>query len=108
MDVQLLASFNAFSDEKLKKHNLFATSHLFLDVYCLKPGQSQKAHAHADSDKIYVVLEGTCRFQVGGKSAEHGPGAAVLAPAGSEHGVENTGTANARLLVTLCPPPSHR
>lgn len=105
MDVQQLSAFTQFADDKLKKHNLFQTSRFFLDVYCLKPGQSQKPHAHAGSDKVYVVLEGTCRFRVGAETAEHGPGAAVFAPAGSEHGVENAGLENARLLVMMTPPP---
>jgi oxalate decarboxylase/phosphoglucose isomerase-like protein (cupin superfamily) len=65
MDVKHLSNFRAFSDEKLKKHNLFQTPRFFLDVYCLKPGQSQKPHAHADADKVYVVLDGSCRFTVG-------------------------------------------
>ena len=47
MDVRHLSDFQAFSDDKLKKHNLFQTARFFLDVYCLKPGQSQKPHAHA-------------------------------------------------------------
>ncbi len=105
MDVKDLAAFIGFSEEKLKKHNLFQTERFFLDVYCLRPGQAQKPHAHADADKVYVVLEGTCRFTVGDQTGEHGPGAAVFAPAGSQHGVLNPGPENARLLVMMTPPP---
>jgi quercetin dioxygenase-like cupin family protein len=106
MDVRHLSTFRDFSDEKLKKRNLFQTSRFFLDVYCLKPGQAQKPHAHADADKVYVVLDGTCRFTVGSEQADHGAGAAVFAPAGSSHGVENASEADARLLVMMTPPPS--
>ncbi len=108
MDVRHLPDFSAFSEEKLKKHNLFETPRFFLDVYCLKPGQSQKPHAHEGSDKVYVVLEGRCRFAVGKETAEHGVGAAVLAPSGVDHGVENLGPADARLLVMMTPPPPKR
>ena len=87
MDVKHLSDFSGFSPDKLKKHNVFQSGRFFLDVYCLMPGQAQKPHTHASSDKVYLVLEGSCRFQVGGESAVHGPGAAVSAPAGAEHGV---------------------
>lgn len=107
MDVKQLGAFTAFADDKLKKHGVFATERFFLDVYCLKPGQVQKPHVHAGCDKVYVVLEGRCRFRVGEDSGEHGEGAAVLAPAGIEHGVENTSSQNARLLVLMTPPPPH-
>ncbi len=101
-----LSAYRAFADDKLKKHNLFQTSRFFLDVYCLKAGQAQKPHAHAGSDKVYLVLDGKCRFTVGQETAEHGAGAAVFAPAGSSHGVENPGPEDARLLVMMTPPPA--
>jgi quercetin dioxygenase-like cupin family protein len=106
MDVKQLSAFSAFSSEKLKKHPVFQTSRFWLDVYCLKVGQSQTAHVHAESDKVYVVLEGSCRFTVDGQSAVHGTGAVVLAPAGKSHGVENVGPSDARLLVLMTPPPA--
>lgn len=105
MQTRQLSELTQFSDDKLKKHNLFTTPRFFLDVYCLEPGQSQKPHAHAASDKVYVVLDGRCRFRVGGETAEHGVGTAVIAPAGVEHGVDNISGDNARLLVMMTPPP---
>lgn len=107
MDVKDLSHYTAFSPEKLKKHNLFGTERFFLDVYCLAPGQAQKPHRHAASDKVYLVLEGRCRVQLGAEEATLGPGASVLAPAGVEHGVANDGPDNARLLVFMTPPPEH-
>lgn len=106
MDVKHLSEFRGFASEKLKKHNLFETERFFLDVYCLKSGQAQKPHVHSGSDKVYVVLEGRCRFLVGGDDATHGAGAAIFAPAGVEHGVENPGPEDARLLVMITPPPT--
>lgn len=101
-----IADFRGFAAEKLAKHNLFQTERFFLDVYCLRQGQAQKPHAHEGADKVYVVLEGTCRFTVGDEVAEHGAGAAVFAPAGVLHGVENDSGSDARLLVWMSPPPS--
>ncbi len=106
MDVKHLTEFRATAADKLKKHNLFQTERFFLDVYCLLPGQAQKPHQHASSDKVYVVLEGRCVFTVGEESAEHGEGASVFAPAGESHGVQNQSGAPARLLVMMTPPPS--
>jgi quercetin dioxygenase-like cupin family protein len=105
MDVKQLQSFAAFGDDKLKKHNLFETDRFFLDVYCLKPGQAQKAHAHPDSDKVYVVIEGQCEASVGAEKQNVAEGAAVFCPAGSEHGVFNNSNGNVRLLVMMTPPP---
>jgi mannose-6-phosphate isomerase-like protein (cupin superfamily) len=106
MEVKQVSSFAAFAEGKLQKHNLFTTPRFFLDVYCLLPGQAQKPHAHADADKVYVVLEGACLFTVGDEQASHGAGAAVLAPAGVSHGVLNDSGAPARLLVMMTPPPT--
>ena len=105
MNVQHLSAFTQFAEEKLKKHNLFTTERFFLDVYCLAPGQAQKPHAHEGSDKVYLVLDGKCRFTIGVEQATHGPGAAVLAPSGVPHGVVNDGPEPARLLVLMTPPP---
>lgn len=105
METRRIDEVRGFAEAKLAKHNLFQTPRFFLDVYCLLPGQAQKAHVHADADKVYVVLEGRCRFQVDEEREEHGPGTAVFAPAGRVHGVENAGDAPARLLVWMSPPP---
>ena len=72
-----------FDAAKMQKLSLFETERFFCDVYCLEPGQSQKAHAHAGSDKVY----------------------AVLAEAGSEHGIENRSAARAAVLVFMAPKP---
>ena len=107
MDVKHLSAFQGFSAEKLQKHNIFQSGRFFLDVYCVAPGQAQKPHRHAMSDKVYLVLEGHCRFRIGAEEQSHGPGATVFAPAGVEHGVTNDGPDNARLLVLMTPPPEH-
>jgi mannose-6-phosphate isomerase-like protein (cupin superfamily) len=107
MDVRTIFDACHFSPEKLQKVNLFATAELFLDIYCLEPGQSQKVHKHESSSKIYVVLEGLGRFHVGDETKEVGPGQAVLARAGEMHGVENATSERLVLLVSIAPPPQH-
>lgn len=103
--VQHLPDIRGFSDAKLQKHNLFTTGRFFLDVYCLRPGQAQTAHAHAGSDKVYLVLEGRPTVELDGESRELREGDAVLCPAGSSHGVRNAGATDARVLVLMTPPP---
>ncbi|MFQ5894566.1 MAG: cupin domain-containing protein [Nitrospinota bacterium] len=94
-----------FSPEKMQKSNPFETERLFCDVYCLEPGQSQKAHAHAGSDKIYCVLEGRARVRVSDEERTLGPGEIALAREGLEHGVRNDGPGRASLLVLMAPKP---
>ncbi len=95
-----------FSDEKMKKVNLFESPHLFCDVYCLKPGQSQKVHSHAANDKIYLALSGTAHVTLGDDTVPLPPGQLAIAPAGVPHGVENRSAANATLLVIMAPNPN--
>lgn len=94
-----------FDAAKMQKLNLFQTSRFFCDVYCLEPGQSQRPHRHDGADKVYAVLEGEVRVSVGADSALLGAGAAVLAPAGVDHGLENPGPARAAVLVFMAPAP---
>jgi len=95
-----------FRPERLARVGLFEVPQLFLDLYCLEPGQEQRPHVHADAAKIYYVLEGEGTFLVGGETRRLGPGHAVLAPAGSEHGVRNDGGGRVQLLVMMAPNPN--
>jgi len=106
--IQHLQDHRAFSDAKLQKHNLFTTGRFFLDVYCLRPGQSQTPHVHPTSDKVYLVLEGTPTVEVEGKRQELREGDAVLCPAGTSHGIRNAAPRDARLLVMMTPPPEQK
>lgn len=107
MEIRTVLDARRFSPEKMQKVNLFATTELFLDVYCFEPGQAQKVHVHEKSAKYYVVLEGRARFEVGGEAKSLGPGQAVLARAGEPHGVQNVTDDRLVLLVGMAPPPDH-
>jgi mannose-6-phosphate isomerase-like protein (cupin superfamily) len=106
MEVRSIPDVVAFSEEKMKKNALFDSSHLFYDVYCLLPGQSQKVHAHEGSDKVYYVLRGTGRFRVGEEERDLGAGNVVIARAGDGHGVRNETQEELVILVTMAPRPS--
>ena len=96
-----------FDGARMAKIALATTTRAQLDLYCVAPGQSQKPHTHGDQDKIYYVLEGAGRFSLAGKDLRLGPGEALVAPAGVEHGVLNDGTDPLLVLVVVTPPPPH-
>ena len=106
MDSKPIKEAISFSEEKMQKNTLFESPRLFYDLYCLLPGQSQKVHAHEDSDKIYYVLKGAGRFTVGDEERDLPEGHAVIAPAGEPHGVQNETQEPLVLLVTMAPRPS--
>lgn len=95
-----------FDERRMAKVNLYESPRLFCDVYCLLPGQEQRAHAHADNDKIYHALTGTCRVQIGGETRDLAPGETAIAPAGAIHGVVNASQGPATLLVVMAPSPN--
>ena len=105
MKVIALSDFQQFSQEKMKKNNLFETTRFFCDIYCFEPGQEQKGHIHGDQDKVYIVLEGEGTFQVGAEKRVLGSGQGTLAPAGEEHGVKNHTTQRLKVLVFVAPNP---
>lgn len=94
-----------FSAEKIAKNPLVESDKFFFDLYCLEPGQEQKAHRHDASDKIYLVLEGKADVSVGAQRAELGPNEGVFAPSGSDHGIRNSSAARAVVLVFMSPKP---
>ena len=106
MEVFALDKMKNFSKEKMKKVKLFDTKNFFCDLYCLKPGQSQKIHAHQGADKVYFVLEGIGNFSIGDKKKTLKNGTAVLAPSGVLHGVVNDSDSNLTLLVFMAPNPN--
>jgi mannose-6-phosphate isomerase-like protein (cupin superfamily) len=107
MQIVDVAGRARFADEKMQKVGLAETDRLYFDLYCLKPGQTQKVHSHIGSDKIYYVLSGRASVRIGEEEAELTPGQAVLAPSGSEHGVANRAGEPLSLLVFMAPKPSH-
>jgi quercetin dioxygenase-like cupin family protein len=96
-----------FSPERMAKITLGATARVHLDLYALEAGQAQKVHTHDDQDKVYVVLEGRGRITVGASEETLEAGEAIVAAAGTPHGVVNDSGARLLLLVLVSPPPLH-
>ena len=93
--------------DKMAKIALSTTTRAQLDLYCLAPGQAQKAHVHDDQDKICYVLEGRGTFTLDGTEETLEPGEAIVARAGASHGITNAGTSPLLVLVVVTPPPAH-
>src|SRR5262245_24363590 len=91
--------------EKMYKSTLYESSRLLLGLNCLDPGQSDRAHTHADQDKFYYVIEGEGEFSLGGDTLTARAGQTVLAPAGVPHGVTNNGSQRLVILMGLTPWP---
>ena len=94
-----------FSDDKMQKIPLFDSAKYFCDLYCLKSGQDQRIHSHAESDKIYFVLRGKGRFHIGGEEQDLNAGQSVIARPNEAHGVRNVSADDLVLLVFMCPRP---
>jgi len=94
-----------FSDDKMQKIPLFDSAKYFCDLYCLKSGQDQRIHSHAESDKIYFVLRGKGTFHIAGEEKELGAGEIVIARPGEVHGVRNATAEDLVLLVFMTPRP---
>ena len=105
MEVQNTADLVRFSAEKMQKVPLFDSPNYFFDLYCLKSGQDQRIHSHAESDKIYFVLRGKGVFHVAGEEKELGSGQTVVARPGQNHGVRNASGEDLVLLVFMTPRP---
>ena len=98
-------AYTGSNPDKFFKSTLFQSQRLLLGLNCLEPGQTQAAHAHADQDKFYFVVEGEGEFAVGEERRMAAPGFTIWAPAEVEHGVTNTGAQRLVLLVGIAPAP---
>ncbi len=106
MDTRKITEMAQFGSEKMAKVNLFESSRMFCDLYCLEPGQKQKVHSHDDNDKIYYVVEGQGLFTIGREDRLLQTGEIVCAFSGEPHGVENTSSERLICLVFMAPHPS--
>lgn len=102
-----IADAMKFGPDKMKKNGVFETEGMFCDLYCFEPGQSQNVHTHEGSDKIYFVLQGRGRFQIGAEERDLREDEIAIAPSGEKHGVGNPGPERLVLLVFMAPKPSH-
>ena len=95
-----------FRADKMGKSTLFDGGSMMVGLNAFEPGQEHALHAHEGMDKLYYVLQGGGRFQVGDESRDVEAGALVIAAAGVPHGVVNDRPQRLVVLAVLAPPPS--
>jgi quercetin dioxygenase-like cupin family protein len=105
METRNIGDLINFSADKMQKVPLFDSTKYFCDLYCLRPGQDQRIHSHAESDKIYFVLRGKGVFHIAGEEKELASGETVVARPGQDHGVKNASADDLVLLVFMTPRP---
>jgi mannose-6-phosphate isomerase-like protein (cupin superfamily) len=71
----------------------------------LAPGQATQRHYHAETEEIYVVLEGMGEMEVAGARASVAPGDAILIPPGAWHQIRAN---EAELRFLCCCAPAYR
>jgi mannose-6-phosphate isomerase-like protein (cupin superfamily) len=67
------------------------------------PGAGPPRHRHHDADEMYVVLEGSFRFELDDRIEPAPTGAFVFVPRGTPHCFQNVGTTDGRFLVMFTP-----
>jgi mannose-6-phosphate isomerase-like protein (cupin superfamily) len=73
----------------------------------LAPGQATERHYHAQTEELYVLLDGAGEMEVDGATRTVGPGDAILIPPGAWHQIRATGSGELRFLCCCAPPYSH-
>lgn len=94
--------------EGMGKSTIYQSTHLLVGLNAFEPGQSHALHAHADMDKIYLVMEGQGLFLLEGSEVAVATGEMLVAPAGVPHGVRNDSGARLLVMAVLAPGPRPR
>jgi quercetin dioxygenase-like cupin family protein len=98
-------AFKKFTLKKMAKVGLCDSSRMFCDLYCMLPGQAQKVHAHAESDKVYYVVDGSPTLIIGDEERILSSRELAYAAPGVPHGVRNDTDSDVVCLVFMTPRP---
>jgi mannose-6-phosphate isomerase-like protein (cupin superfamily) len=94
---------------RLRSHFLLdagdlGSRHLTVTWVDVPPGAEQRAHAHPDSEQVYVIVRGSGRMRVAGDTEQVAEGDLVFIPPGAEHGIANDGS-DPLVYVSAASPP---
>jgi quercetin dioxygenase-like cupin family protein len=95
-----------YSADRMGKTTIFESPNLLLGLNAFEPGQEHRLHAHAGQDKAYLVVCGAGLFLLDGETLPMSAGDLLVAPAGVNHGVRNTGSERLLVVAVLAPAPS--
>jgi quercetin dioxygenase-like cupin family protein len=99
------AEHAVYDPTKMGKSTLFRSPRLMAGLNAFESGQEHALHAHAGTDKIYLVLEGSGEFLLDGRAISMRSGEMLVAPEGVPHGIRNTGERRLLVLAILAPAP---
>lgn len=85
---------------------LFTGKHAQLVLMCLKVGEDIGTEVHDHVDQFFRFEAGQGKVVTDGQEYAVGDGDAVIVPAGAEHNIINTGSADLK-LYTIYSPPNH-
>jgi mannose-6-phosphate isomerase-like protein (cupin superfamily) len=97
-----------FDKANYVKKDILSSDKIHMGVLLFEPGQGQKSHTHAGSDKVYYVHEGVAKVTVAKETNDLGPGACAMARAGEPHEIWNKSRDRLIVVVFTAPPaPEH-
>ena len=76
---------------------------LGMGMVILPPGLTSWLHSHAEAQEVWYVVSGSGRIRIGDEEAELRPDTIVVAPAGVEHQLFNTGTEDLKAIWLFTP-----
>ncbi len=97
-----------YDGERMGKSTLFESERLLVGLNAFEPGQEHRLHAHPGMDKVYHVLAGSGLFLLAGREEPMAAGDLLVAPAGVQHGIRNSGAERLLVLAILAPAPGER
>lgn len=103
MDVFALDKMARFQADKMAKVDVVSSPRLICGLNCFEPGQTQKVHAHAGADKLYLVMEGSGEFTVGDERRTLSKGELLYVKENLPHGVTNTSPGKLVVAIVITP-----
>ncbi|MFH1201087.1 MAG: cupin domain-containing protein [bacterium] len=108
-----MKGFNAnIEKETLKNTNfrqvLYTGQHSQLVLMSLKPNEEIGMEVHPDNDQFFRFEKGEGQCIIDGNSYELGDGSVIVVPAGAQHNIINTSSADDLKLYTIYSPAHHQ
>jgi mannose-6-phosphate isomerase-like protein (cupin superfamily) len=101
----------AIEEETLKntyfRHVLYTAPHSQLVLMCLAPAEEIGMEVHPDNDQFFRFESGEGKVVIAGVEYAVKDGDAAVVPAGTQHNVVNTSSANPLKLYTIYSPAHH-
>ena len=87
---------------------LYTAKHCQLVLMSLRPNEEIGMEVHEDNDQFFRVEKGQGKCIIDGNEYALADGVVIIVPAGAQHNVINTSSAEALKLYTIYSPAHHR